>query len=310
MALKLPLRPLIAYRMEIISHNRPSAPRLTPLAASSAPLVPRRYRQGTLCIHSLIPRRTLFGFGRKKKVPHLDPFSAEFLEKKPAIAPPTQPVPSSGGLAPSSIFGQEAPADTGAERRGGVPQPKIDPVHRAAVLDPYPLVRRRWERKQVIRQIRRRGRINKSTLLARTEREHLCKSPFWHTSVKKLGPLARQIAGKPVEEAILQMRFSKKKVAQDVKRHLEYARDEAVVRKGMGLGGVVPEGEQAGEPREEMVAVGDYKRGRGKTAQRPRTAVSIDQAWVGRGPYGKEIDYRARGQAYMMRPPTTSEPLP
>jgi ribosomal protein L22 len=128
--------------------------------------------------------------------------------------------------------------------------------------------------------------------------------------VKKLGPLARQIAGKPIEEAILQMRFSKKKVAQDLKRHLVYARDEAIVRKGMGLGGVVPEGEEAGEPREEMVTVGDYKRGRGKTVQRPKTAIYIDQAWVGRGPYGKEIDYRARGQAYMMRPPTTSESPP
>ena len=34
----------------------------------------------------------------------------------------------------------------------------------------------------------------------------------------------------------MQMRYSTKKAAGDVRRHLEFARDEAVVRRGMGLG--------------------------------------------------------------------------
>ncbi|KAL8864738.1 MAG: hypothetical protein Q9174_007241 [Haloplaca sp. 1 TL-2023] len=63
-------------------------------------------------------------------------------------------------------------------------------------------------------------------------------------------PLARQIAGKPIDEAIIQMRFSKKKAARDVKKHLEYARDEAIVKRGMGLGMVQPEAEQDADAKE------------------------------------------------------------
>jgi len=71
--------------------------------------------------------------------------------------------------------------------------------------------------------------------IARTERSHLSKSPFFKTSLKKLGPLARQIAGKSIDEAIMQMRFSTKKAARDVHKHLIQARNEAVAIRGMGL---------------------------------------------------------------------------
>ncbi len=37
-----------------------------------------------------------------------------------------------------------------------------------------------------------------------------------------------------------------------------------------------------------------------------RTGIYVDQAWVGRGKYGREPDHRARGQIYIMRPPFTS----
>jgi len=135
--------------------------------------------------------------------------------------------------------------------------------------------------------------------LLRTERSSVSKSHFLETSIKKLGPLARQIAGKPIEDAIMQMRFSKKKVAGEVLKHLRYARDEAVVRRGMGLGAVQ-------EKKVDMKAgVVVEKNGR-KRIVGDRTAIYVDQAWVGRGSYGREPDYRARGMVYMLRPPTTS----
>ena len=36
------------------------------------------------------------------------------------------------------------------------------------------------------------------------------------------------------------------------------------------------------------------------------TKIYVDQAWVGRGPFGMLPDYRARGQVNMMRTPWTS----
>lgn len=163
--------------------------------------------------------------------------------------------------------------------------------------------------------------MTKTVKIARTERSLLSKSHMLKTSVKKLGPLARQIAGKPIEDAIVQMRFSKKKAAADVMKLLEYARDEAIVKRGMGLGKVkwtdeVKEGksyssEKLGgiaEPgKGEMIMVDDRKGGRRTVTD--RTSIYIDESWVGRGKYGSEPDYRARGQVYLMRPPLTSKCL-
>lgn len=168
------------------------------------------------------------------------------------------------------------------------------------MLDPNPRSRARWERRVIVRQVKRRGRLSKKELLKRTERESLTKSQWLKTSTKKLGMLARQIAGKPIEEAIVQMRFSKKRVAQDLKKHLEYSRDMAIVNRGMGLGQV--EGTQ-GEPVQIELKDGKRK----KIAD--RTGIYVDQAWVGRGPYTFEIDYRARGQAHRMQNPFTSKSL-
>lgn len=150
----------------------------------------------------------------------------------------------------------------------------------------------------VIRDIRGH-RLSKTEMIMRTERQSLTKSHMLKTSVKKLGPLARQIAGKPIEDAIVQMRFSKKKAAKEVKDHLEHARNEAIVRRGMGLGEV--EGTK-GEGKVEI----ELKNGKHKVVH-DRTGIYVDQAWVGRGTYGREPDHRARGQIYIMRPPYTSE---
>ena len=172
----------------------------------------------------------------------------------------------------------------------------------AAALNPRPRVRQRWLRKMVIRNVRGRGRLNKTEKILRTERSHLSKSPLIKASVKKLYPLARQIAGKPLTEAMVQMRFSKKKAARDVLRHLEIARDEAVVAKGMGLGAV---GEEKAEDKEKAVVIED-KKGK-KRMVKDLSQMYIDEAWVGRGKYEKDLDYRARGAGYFMNLPFTSE---
>lgn len=255
-------------------------------------------------------------FGRKKKKEFLDPLAPDFLKRKPAQEQQA-PQPRSGDLAPSSIF--ETPTAKGdpsttktalASRR--------NPTSMAAALDPTPHARQRWQRKMIIQDIRRRHRMPKMVKIARTERVSLSKSQMFKTSVKKLGPLARQIAGKPIEDAILQMRFSKKRAAADVKKLLEYARDEATVMKGMGLGQVKPV-EEAKKEGDVNVNGGKMDFGGGK--ERPvliedkkgkkrlitdRTSIYIDQAWVGRGKYDREGLPRARGRMDTMRPPWTS----
>lgn len=114
----------------------------------------------------------------------------------------------------------------------------------SAKLDPDPRGRQLWERRMVIRSLRRRGRLTKDQQLARTERQSLFRSQNLPTSVKKLTKIMNQIQGKTVEEAFVQLRFSKKRAARDVLKGLQIARDEAVVARGMGLGRVVTEKEE------------------------------------------------------------------
>lgn len=152
-----------------------------------------------------------------------------------------------GGLAKDSIFADELDPSTPAAEGAGdeAEDPSIvredralakrSPINMAPRLDPRPNARARWARMMVIRNIRHRGRITREMRIARTERSHTSKSPFYQTSLKKLAPLARQIAGKSIDEAIMQMRFSVKKAARDVHKHLIQARNEAVAMRGMGL---------------------------------------------------------------------------
>ena len=282
-------------------------------ALTTRPKVPPLCHSRIYLHPCLTHRRNLFDrfFNRQKTQPKfLDPLSPDFLKRRPA----TEQMPSKGDLAPSSILDDAIPkpssSPSASQTDSSVPPespgPRMrDPSVMAAVLDPTPSIRKRWQRKMVIRAIKGRHRLSKTTLIARTERESLSKSPMIKTSVKKLGPLARQIAGKPIEEAIIQMRFSKKRAALDVRKHLEYARDEAIVRRGMGLGRTKAENGD-GQPEEpKMIAIIDKD---GKTRRiTDRTSIYIDQAWVGRGEYGKEPSFRARGRIDLLRPPTTSE---
>ncbi len=230
---------------------------------------------------------------------------------------------SRGDLADSSIFASEDAGGEAAEAKrlsgsggGGASGGSVgadgsssvqrDPTVMAAVLDPQPDARRRWERKMLIRHVRRHGdaggppgcRYTRAEWLARSERVSVSASHFLPTSVKKLGALARQIAGKPLDNALVQMRFSPKRAAREVKAHLEHARNEAVVRRGMGLGGVG--GGVPGAPVEI-----ELKTGR-RHAVADRSALYIDQAWVGRGPYTREPEPRAMGRQYMLMHPSTS----
>lgn len=198
-----------------------------------------------------------------------------------------------GELAQSSIFQDEASQKkTDAAAR--------NPEYMARALDPNPERTIKWKRKMVIQEVRRRGRLTKEQTLKRTERAILSKSHDFKTSVKKLVPLAKQIAGKTVEDAIVQMRFSKKKVAKDVKEHLEHARNEAILKRGMGLGKLKRESTKNFKTR--YIVTKDGKRVR---VEDP-TTLYVDEAWCGKGDWTRSYDYRARGNVNILKNRTTS----
>jgi ribosomal protein L22 len=250
-----------------------------------------------------------------------------------------------GDLADNSLFAGEEPRPVEGEKKDAIPPVERDakrdalslesrnPNNMAPVLNPRPTARSRWQRRMVIRELRRRGRLTKEMRLARTERTHLSRSHFFKTSMKKLAPLARQIAGKPIDEAILQMRFSAKKAAKDVRKHLIQARDEAIVARGMGLGLPSPSdisnfsiatAETTPSSTEDTTSPPTPP---SSLAQDPSitpplpyqnstksfrhghtpdpTSIYIAQAWTNRGPYGRAPDYRAFGRINILRPPHT-----
>lgn len=233
-------------------------------------------------------------------------------ESKPKAAfTPMAPKREEGGLGASSIFADDVGQTSGpkpskqkkqlqeqqpGQEEEALPLEMRNKNRMQLALNPNPQAQLRWEKKIITSQIRKRGRVSKEIQIKRTERESMSKSHWFKTSVKKLNPLARQIAGKPLDEAILQMRFSKKKAAKDVLDHLEHAKNVAMVRAGMGLG--LPSGTSA-----EPVTV-TLKSGERKKINDP-TSIYIQQAWVNRGPYGFGMDHRARGQINRLRPPAT-----
>ncbi|OAA35054.1 mitochondrial large ribosomal subunit [Metarhizium rileyi] len=169
----------------------------------------------------------------------------------------------------------------------------------AMVTDPDPRSRIRWQRKKVIQMVRSNGAVSREDRIKATERQLLHRSHFMPTSLKKLVMLSRQIAGKPVDEAISQMQWSKKKMAAEVKYYLEEARDLAIAQRGMGLGKV--NGEVFDKPRKILTRDGKWIQ-----VEDP-TRMYVAQSWVGRGPWrGKEIDYKGRGRMGVIKHPSTS----
>ncbi|KAG6058046.1 hypothetical protein E4U17_000550 [Claviceps sp. LM77 group G4] len=204
------------------------------------------------------------------------------------------------GEVQNSIFQEELDAVATPKTRsdGLAAEPKTR-ENTALVADPDPRNRIRWQRRKVIQMVRRNGVLTKKEKINMTERQLLHKSPFMATSVKKLVMLARQIAGKNLDDAITQMTWSKKKFAAEIKYYLEEARDLAIAQRGMGLGKV--NGEVLPEPRKIKT-----KEGRWIEVTDP-TSMYIAQSWVGRGPWrGKSIDYKGRGNRGIIQHPSTS----
>jgi len=145
------------------------------------------------------------------------------------------------------------------------------------------------------------GRETRVEHIARTERQLASMSSPLATSTKKLMYLARQVADKTVEDALVQMRFSKKKMAKEVRWQLELARDAAVVQRGMGLGRV--NGEVLPEGKEVKIQTKD---GKWMTIQ-DTTRLYVEQAWVGRSGLRKVTRMkRARGRHDKLESPTST----
>lgn len=188
-------------------------------------------------------------------------------------------------------------------------------------IDPDPAARRTLERNLVIKSLAKHGRMTKAAKIARTERSSLYRSHFLPTSVKKVQKILRQIAGTTVSEALVQLRFSPKKVARDILKGLIIAQDEAIAGRGMGLGdkhALKKWIEQRNEVASTLAALDhpvpntkapsqliELKHGKKKLVKDP-TEIYIDQAWCGRGESWKEPEFRARGRINMLTHRTTS----
>jgi ribosomal protein L22 len=198
-------------------------------------------------------------------------------------------------------------------------------------IDPDPAARVRLERKMVIASLKRHGRQTKAQKIAQTERQSVYQSRALPTSTKKLQKVVNQIAGKTVSEALIQLRFSKKRIARDVVKGLEIAQNEAILARGMGLGGgrraqrrwekqreqsevphsdkptlVALQKQNAAEQGPVGPAMIEMKDGSKKLVRDP-SEIYIDQAWVGKGLTWKSPEYRARGAVNMLRHRTTSK---
>jgi ribosomal protein L22 len=175
--------------------------------------------------------------------------------------------------------------------------------HMERALDPDPRWRIRYQKKKIMQSVRSGGKLSKQEVIKRTEKEVTSTSDVLPTSTKKLVHLSHQIVGKTVDEAITQMRFSKKKMAREVRYQLEEARDMAIASRGMGLG--VPNGELLAKPRIILTKDGS------KVEVQDPTRLYVDQSWVTKGPYrGFRIQYHARGRMSQMWRPTTRKWIP
>ncbi|KAK3942918.1 ribosomal protein L22/L17 [Diplogelasinospora grovesii] len=227
---------------------------------------------------------------------------SSIFEDELKSAPTTTPTPSAS----------TTPSAAQAKSRTTISGASLVKEHLARAVDPDPQSRARWQRKMVIRRITRGtdafSKEPRSERIARTERQLLSKSPWLATSVKKLVHLARQVQGKTVEDALVQMKYSKKKMAKEVKVQLEEARDLAVTERGMGLGiGAKKEAAAGGKDSSEEVEIKiKTKDGKHLTIDDP-TRMYVAEAWVNRGPWrGFGWDYRARGRVHKLHKPSTS----
>ena len=190
------------------------------------------------------------------------------------------------------------------------PLPPPDERALSAALNPRPWAQARWHRKKVIQAIQRRGRISKTEQILKQERHHMHGSNFFKSSMKKLVPIARQIAGKTVEDALIQLRFSKKLAARRIEAELKIARDEAIVSQGMGLGHIKESADTHSQGTIREVVTEEkvpLKEANGKIRMVKPTSMYIDQAWVNKGKANHSVEYRARGQQNILTHPHASK---
>ncbi|DAA72868.1 TPA_exp: Mitochondrial ribosomal protein subunit L22 [Trichophyton benhamiae CBS 112371] len=268
----------------------------------------RRSMSSTAHLHFL--RESLMGSNSNSNDDKVERFSSADLSSARISHRP--PAVKKGSLGTGSIFSDGEVSTSGPTpkrplKKEGEDGATQDAEHSTALVDrnrdtisrtliPHPERRARWERKMVIRAVKNRGQLTREEVIQQSERELQSRSHWFKTSVKKLGPLARQIAGKKVEDAIMQMRYSKKKAARDVLAFLEQARNEAIVSRGMGIKSEENKGQEV------EIKLKDGKR----YTVRDEREIYVDQAWVNRGPYGVDFDHRARGQINRLRPPYTA----
>ncbi|KAH9918213.1 ribosomal protein L22 [Epithele typhae] len=99
--------------------------------------------------------------------------------------------------------------------------------------------------------------------------EHEYSTGTFKISHRKLNMLGRQISGKPLDHAIVQMRFSEKRASNRIKSMLAVAKDHAIRYKGMD-----------------------------------ESKLVVSQAWVNKGPKLKRLDIRGRGRVGIKHHPS------
>ncbi|KAI1178041.1 ribosomal protein L22/L17 [Nemania sp. FL0916] len=267
------------------------------IPAQSASLLPREQR-----------RNAWFSWGKKKKANEAStPLAKELTkrEKEQQLAEKLS-TPTQG----ASIFDEEIKTAEDKEQEldklaKDAPRRKRQVYtysrvkeHMERALNPDPRWRVRFHRKKIMQMVRKGGQLTREERIKASERELTSKSEVLPTSTKKLMHLARQIAGKTVDDAITQMRYSPKKMAREVRFQLEEARDMAIASRGMGLG---PQSGQA-QPKKRLIKTKD-----GKTLEvEDPTRLYVDESWVTKGPWRHmRIQYHARGRMSQMWSPTT-----
>ncbi|KAJ1917945.1 39S ribosomal protein L22, mitochondrial [Tieghemiomyces parasiticus] len=96
--------------------------------------------------------------------------------------------------------------------------------------------------------------------------EFTFKTANYKTGYRKLRFLAKQISGKPVQEAIDQMEFSSKRWARNLMHNLASARTNVARFQGIDPANLI-----------------------------------VSRTWTGKGKYTKRLDFKGRGRAGMIR---------
>ncbi|KAI2618313.1 ribosomal protein L22 [Hypomontagnella submonticulosa] len=266
---------------------------------------------------SLLPltqrRHAWFNWGRNKSSPPSSantPFTQELTrrEREEQLAKKNMDRTQGTSIFDEELADTEAKAKedgdkkggkrTGAE--GGIGRATSMREHMERAMDPDPRWRVRFLKRKVVQMVQNRNKpLSRDERIKRSEKQLVSASPALPTSTKKLVHLSHQIVGKTVDEAITQMRFSKKKMAREVKWQLEEARDRAIAARGMGLGSV----SRGALDKPTKIQTKD---GKWIEVNDP-TALYVDQSWVTKGPWrGVRIQYHARSRMSQMWRPTAS----